>query len=329
MESLENLREFVSKGSRTQITTLPPVDLITLDLNDLTKLIDAIEEEHEETARALYKSGVEYGLEQGFADLDLLLDHQQEKLAEHGYVKLPVDADGEVIRVGDMMKRERDGYMAEVAMLGLNVWGWYVNHGKYTPSELRHHHEPTVEEILRDYATRILIAGCIDEEDELVAKYAKKLRLAESYREDLLAANWRVHASYNDGFDDGFASADDWLGQHEDAMAEHGWVKLPVDADGVPIRVGDLMEGEKIGGGFCEPFEVVGYIMCNGELEPMDNHRLARKRKYSHHHHEPDTWERIIEDACKRAVDGYPEETGYIAMADLVERCKVLAGDGE
>lgn len=48
-------------------------------------------------------------------------------------------------------------------------------------------------------------------------------------------------ASYKDGYDEGFAGADDWLGQHEDAMAEHGWVRLPVDADGVPIRIGDAM----------------------------------------------------------------------------------------
>jgi len=49
--------------------------------------------------------------------------------------------------------------------------------------------------------------------------------------------------SYKDGYDEGFASADDWLGQHEDAMAEHGWVRLPVDADGVPIHVGDWITG--------------------------------------------------------------------------------------
>ena len=31
--------------------------------------------------------------------------------------------------------------------------------------------------------------------------------------------------AWRQGFDEGFASADDWLAQHEDAMAEHGWVK--------------------------------------------------------------------------------------------------------
>ena len=30
---------------------------------------------------------------------------------------------------------------------------------------------------------------------------------------------------FTNGYDMGFASADDWLAQHEDAMAEHGWVR--------------------------------------------------------------------------------------------------------
>lgn len=61
-------------------------------------------------------------------------------------------------------------------------------------------------------------------------------------------------ASYKDGYDDGFASADDWLAQHEDAMAEHGWVRLPKDADGAPIHVGDVMEWRDSG----DTLEVIG-----------------------------------------------------------------------
>lgn len=59
--------------------------------------------------------------------------------------------------------------------------------------------------------------------------------------------------AYNEGFDDGFASADDWLAQHEDAMAEHGWVRLPLDADGKPVHIGDVMEWPD-----GKTFEVVG-----------------------------------------------------------------------
>jgi hypothetical protein len=57
---------------------------------------------------------------------------------------------------------------------------------------------------LEDYITAI--ADRIDEEHEAKVSY------------------WQG-ASYKDGYDEGFASADDWLGQHEDAMAEHGWVR--------------------------------------------------------------------------------------------------------
>lgn len=108
-------------------------------------------------------------------------------------------------------------------------------------------------------------------------------------------------------------------GEHDFAPESH-YMMLPKDADGEYIHIGDVMEGEKIGGGYGEPFEVVGYVMSNGELEPMDEHRNPRKRKYSRHHH-PDSWERIIEDA----LDGY-RDTDF---DKLVARCKALAGDAE
>ena len=180
MDSLENLREFVSKGSRTQITTLPPVDLITLDLSDLTKLIDAIEEEHEETARALYKSGVDYGLKQGFADVDLLLDHQQDKLAEHGCYRWQ-DADSETIRIGDKVITEEFG---EVEVEGFihNAVAFYNYEEQPArlctiPTKLCHHRAQTVEDVLREFVERWHDTHH-DDLPALFAEYAKKLRLA-------------------------------------------------------------------------------------------------------------------------------------------------------
>ena len=64
----------------------------------------------------------------------------------------------------------------------------------------------------------------------------------ESYLLDLKAANIAVGEAYKRGYDEGFASADDWLAQHEDAMAEHGWVKGPLDADGEMWRSGDMSD---------------------------------------------------------------------------------------
>lgn len=47
---------------------------------------------------------------------------------------------------------------------------------------------------------------------------------------------------HNDGFDEGFASADDWYVDHANELGEHGWVRLPVDADGKAIRIGDVLD---------------------------------------------------------------------------------------
>ena len=98
-------------------------------------------------------------------------------------------------------------------------------------------------------------------------------------------------------------------GLDNDALAKRGYIALPVDANGVPIHVGDVMEGEKVGGGFGESFEVVGYIMSNGELEPMDEHKCPRKRKYLRHHHTP-TVEDVLQEfalACEDAGNSGPE----------------------
>lgn len=120
------------------------------------------------------------------------------------------------------------------------------------------------------------------------------------------------------------------INEGEDAAMREGWVKLPVDADGVPIHVGDVMEGEKIGGGFGEPFEVVGYIMSNGELEPMDENKCPRKHVYLRHI-QPDSWERIIGDALTVgwANDSWSEVASAEVHDRLVERCRRLAGDGK
>lgn len=58
------------------------------------------------------------------------------------------------------------------------------------------------------------IADRIDAEHEAKVSYWQGASHKDCYDE-----------GFKDGYDEGFASADDWLGQHEDAMAEHGWVR--------------------------------------------------------------------------------------------------------
>ena len=104
---------------------------------------------------------------------------------EKRYVELPVDADGEPIHIGDELRDEwHEQNQGEVEWLMLDHHGWWLmfknNCERFYLHEFHewhHHHAPTVEDMLRDYACRILMAGCIDEEDELVDEYAAKLQL--------------------------------------------------------------------------------------------------------------------------------------------------------
>ena len=101
------------------------------------------------------------------------------------YAKLPVDADGVPIRVGDevsyigMTRCERVTWIAygEDGEHHVNTTG-----GSYThPDTLRHHHEPTTEDVLDEFASAYDRIGGSDEEHQkyldLIAEYAKRLQL--------------------------------------------------------------------------------------------------------------------------------------------------------
>lgn len=110
-------------------------------------------------------------------------------------------------------------------------------------------------------------------------------------------------------------------------MAER-YVELPKDADGEYIHIGDVMdELDARCPGTPTTFTVADMFYQGNDRWHLRAYPATYDPKTCRHHHE-DTWERIIEDACKRAVDGYPDETGVIATSDLIERCKALAAEG-
>jgi FtsZ-binding cell division protein ZapB len=95
-----------------------------------------------------------------------------------------------------------------------------------------------------------------------------------------------------------------------------GWIELPKDADGVPIRVGDTVEyvDDTLAPRNVTSINLAGdgwWVYTNGFGRRPDKCR----------HVTPDTWEQIIEDA----LDGY-HDTDF---EKLVARCKKLAGDAE
>ena len=94
------------------------------------------------------------------------------------WVTLPLAADGEAIHIGDLMESD-DGETFKVCRLQLFDSGWAIDGGKFTQGEIRHHHAPTVEDVLRKFALACEDAGNAGPEVErIAAEYAAKLRLA-------------------------------------------------------------------------------------------------------------------------------------------------------
>ena len=91
-------------------------------------------------------------------------------------VELPKDADGEYIRVGDTL----DGYgkTIEVVELRYGRGGWALisrdGNGYADTFAFAHHHAPTVEDVLREFAEGLGVPVA----DSYVAAAAAKLRLA-------------------------------------------------------------------------------------------------------------------------------------------------------
>ena len=119
------------------------------------------------------------------------------------------------------------------------------------------------------------------------------------------------------GFDEGFASADDWNADHAEELAEHGWVKLPVDADGEVIHIGDKIDVYQT-----KNVEVVGV----GDQVVFTHYYMGDYFKHfagDCHHHEP-TVEDVLQDACKAYHSLMVESTSDVAH-DMPAPSEVIA----
>ena len=108
------------------------------------------------------------------------------------WMKLPVDADGEVIHIEDMMERgEARGRV--IALMLSNYpkkWGgtlhWGIQlEGEHAPTALdltyHHYHKPTLEDVLREYTEHLCELctteyACDTTREELLRQYADRLR---------------------------------------------------------------------------------------------------------------------------------------------------------
>lgn len=98
--------------------------------------------------------------------------------------------------------------------------------------------------------------------------------------------------------------------------AQDDWIKLPVDADGVPIRVGDMLaEGE------ASPERVQALMFYRDGWSVNFGLGWCVVKYHKWHHVKPDTWESIIKDATKL---GFTDPDNEHIAHKLVARCKAL-----
>lgn len=141
------------------------------------------------------------------------------------------------------------------------------------------------------------------------------MTIAKSELDDLCDTIDAIHARLEAAYDRLRAE-----GEHEYAPESH-YMMLPKDADGVPIHVGDVMEGTCPSGK-----HVSGEVLSIGDGKFwLCNVQFSLRPDYMRHQR-LDTWERIIEDALLASGDMNAMAASRTA---LVARCKALAGDTE
>ena len=124
-------------------------------------IADRIDAEHESACAEAYGNGV--------MSVPIALD-------DSAWVKLPVDADGVPIHIGDVMwQKDRITKRACKAIMGDAYVMLDGIQGAVYAKGLTHYHAPTVEDVLREFADEV--QRCCDTQDT-IAEYAAKLRLA-------------------------------------------------------------------------------------------------------------------------------------------------------
>jgi len=102
-------------------------------------------------------------------------------------VLLPVDADGEVIHLGDRLENNE-----RVVRIVLTDGSWepsvYVEKApclleEYFCNEVSHYHKPSVEDVLREFVSEFNRDDTELCDEEIIEKFAVKLRLAEDEEE--------------------------------------------------------------------------------------------------------------------------------------------------
>ena len=139
----------------------------------LLAIADRIDAEHESACAEAYGNGV--------MSVPIALD-------ESAWVELPKDADSEYIHIGDRMEWVRYGdddptIVRTVIGVGFEAFfAWSDEQGRYAQYEAhayRHHHVPTVEDVLTEFALAVCKDDALTIREGVVEEFAKRLTLAD------------------------------------------------------------------------------------------------------------------------------------------------------
>lgn len=118
----------------------------------------------------------------------------EENMAEGGWVRLPVDADGVPINVGDWITGKWDAKAKVVAVTPDDVYWWEPDGCHWChASEVRHHRKPTVADVLREFTRDWCDSSCTGDmtnaerdaaQANVIAEYANRIREAVTHEEE-------------------------------------------------------------------------------------------------------------------------------------------------
>ena len=141
---------------------------------EIRAIADRIDAEHKMACDDAWDNGYEadyLGIEKWLTEHPQVMEH-------HGWIRLPKDADGEYIHIGDVMAyADNTKPMAVTALVPPAVF--LTENGPRYADMCRHYHAPTVEDVLREFGIDWEHESDCEDRAALLAEYAAKLRLRE------------------------------------------------------------------------------------------------------------------------------------------------------
>lgn len=158
---------------------------------ELTAIADRIDAAHDDALQREHETAYDAGYDEAMKSCENWAAGHEDEMAEHGWYRA-LDADKKPMRLGDKAEGMNGTFTVHELKFtagGCTTWDGVAMLTVHV-DECHHHHEPTVEDMLRemhmelDKVTALYVGEAIDsdergsDEARIFAEYAAKLRLA-------------------------------------------------------------------------------------------------------------------------------------------------------